>query len=172
MSYCTPAQLVDSPDRLTELAQVWNLDGGLLAATVSGTDRSAWTIEEIAAADAALAAIERELTRVDGEVDARLATRGYALPLDAAQFPVLTVWARSIARYHLNAARNGDGADVEQGRVERDYLDARKALQLVADGKLSLGANDPLATVDDSSDGHIRMQSHSRLFNRSSLQGL
>lgn len=171
MPYCSTSQLVDSKLRLAEIAQLLSVDVALLAATIAAGDRDAWSADEVAAADAALASIEQELVRADGEVNARLARRGYALPQDATQFPILTVWARAIARYHLHAERSGEGASVVDGRIERDYLDARDALQLVAEGKLTLGAGDPLAVPASSADdGAIRIESQPRMFSRESLR--
>lgn len=170
MAYCTPAQLVDSAPRLKSLAQALDVAEVLLRATVDAGDRDDWSAEEIALADAALVSITQELARADGEIEARLARRGYTLPVDAAQFPILTTWARAIARYHLHADRSGEGADVVEGRIERDYLDARKALDMVAEGKLSLGAGDPLAVpAESSSNGAVRVTSKPRMFDRDTL---
>jgi phage gp36-like protein len=168
--YCTPAQLVTGSVRLRELGQLFGIAPELLQATIAEADRSAWDADEIAAADAALIAINEELTFATGEVDARLQARGYVLPQDPVRFPVLVVWSRAIARYQLHAERSGEGADVEEGRIERDYLDAREALQLVADGKLTLGAGDPLAVVTTpSTDGAVRITSKPRMFDRDTL---
>ena len=168
--YCTPAQLVDSDVRAGKLAQLFDLPVALLVATIAGAPRDAWTPEEIAQADAALAAINAELVRATGEADARLAKRGYILPSDPVRFPVLVVWVRAIARYHLHAEREGEHANVTDGRIERDYLDAREALDLIAAGKLSLGAGDPLAVPAEGSDaGAIRITSQPRMFGRDTL---
>lgn len=171
--YCTAAQLVDSTPRLQALAQLFGLAPELLAATVSGGSREAWDNDDVAAADAALAAVQAELARATAEVDARLARRGYLLPANPLQFPVLVVWTRAIARYHLHADRTGEGADVVDGRIERDYLDAREALMLVAEGKLTLGAGDPLAVPASSGDnGAVRVTSKPRMFDRDTMGGL
>lgn len=168
--YCTAAQLTDSAVRVEQLAKLFDVATALLVATIAGTARDAWTTDEIAVADDALAAINAELTRASAEADARLARRGYALPMSATQFPVLTVWCRSIARYHLHALRDGEGADEDVGRIERDYRDARAALDLVAEGKLSLGAGDPLAVpAEGSAASSIRVTSKPRMFSRDSL---
>jgi phage gp36-like protein len=173
VSYCTPAQLVQGTERSRSLAQLMDIVEPLLLATIAGSDRSEYSADEIAAADAALATIEAELARATGEIDARLAKRGYPLPQSSAQFPILTTWARSIARYHLHSDRSGEGANVVDGRYERDYLDARDALGLVAAGKLSLGAGDPLAVPASSGDdGAIRVTSQPRMFSRDRMGGL
>ncbi len=170
MPYVTAQQLADGPEALKELAELYQVEDDLLAATLAGTDRSAWTLDEIAVADAALLSIGRFIAQADGEVDARLAVRGYPLPQSATQFPVLAVWGRAITRYHLN--RNRDRTDEERGRIERDYRDALRALDLVAAGKLSLGADDPLFDTAPASDGAVRATSQPRMFSRGSLGGL
>lgn len=171
MSYLTADQLADGPESLKELSELYGIEADLLAATLAGGDRSAWTPAEIAAADAALASIGRFIAQADGEVDARLAVRGYALPQDAQRFQVLTVWARAIARYHIHRQR--DRTNEETGRIERDYRDALRALDLVAAGKLSLGAGDPLAPEPGAGDGGaIRVSGGQRMFSRSTLGGL
>ena len=143
--YVTRAQLAQGQRAAEELAQVFGVASAeLMLATIAGTDRTAWTADEIAVADQALADIDQAIVYADGEVDARLSRRGYPLPLvNPERFTVLTVWARSIARYWIQLQR--DMNTEQTGRIERDYRDALKALQLVADGKLGLGAGDPLA---------------------------
>lgn len=168
MSYVTATQLIDGPDSLKELSELYGIAAALLAATINEASRSAWTPDEIADADAALASVKRFITQADGEVDTRLAIRGYALPQNPTQFPVLSVWARAIARYHIHRQR--DRTTEETGRIERDYRDALRALDLVAQGKLSLGAGDPMAADPTASDGGAtRVQSQGRMFSRGSL---
>jgi phage gp36-like protein len=166
--YVTPAQLIDGPDSAQELAQLFGVATDLLRAVVAGQDVSAWPPAEVAIAQDALASIEQRIAHADGEVNARLAKRGYTLPLDPLQFPVLTVWARSIARYHLHPHR--DRTSTETGRLERDHTDAIRALDFVAVGKLSLGAGDPLA-VDAAASG-VQVSGRTRLFTRDTLGAL
>ncbi|RPE81843.1 phage protein Gp36 family protein [Vulcaniibacterium tengchongense] len=170
--YVTPAQLADGADALNELAELYQIDPPLLAATIAAGDRSRWTPEEIASADAALDSIVRFTLQAGGEIDARLAQRGYPLPQDPAQFPVLAVWGRAIARYHLHRQR--DRTNEETGRIERDYRDAIRALDAVVAGKLSLGAGDPLAPTppSDPDGGAVRFSSQPRIFSRDKLEGL
>lgn len=171
MSYVTPANLADGNDAAKELAELYGIDVALLAAVIAAGDTSAWPPADVTAAQDALASITRYCTQADAEVDARLAVRGYTLPQSATTFPVLLVWARSIARYHLN--RNRDRTDEERGRIERDYRDALRALDAVAAGTLSLGAGDPLAPdPGDPDGGAVRVASQSRLFSRTTLGGL
>lgn len=170
--YVTPAQLAIGSDSLNELSELLQVQPALLQATIDGTDRSAWEVDEIARADDALTAIQHNCDQAAGEVDSRLARRGYALPFDdPGQFPVLSVWARAIARYHLHPQR--DRTSEETGRIERDYRQAIRSLDLVAKGELTLGAGDPLAgQANDPQGGAIRVEGGQRIFNRQTLGGL
>jgi phage gp36-like protein len=165
--YVTAAQLADGSASLQELAELYTVDPLLLAAVIESGSTSGWDAGQVEVATDALASIERFIAQADAEVDARLAQRGYALPLDPAQFQILAVWARAIARYHLHRQR--DKTSEESGRIERDYKDALRALDLIAAGKLSLGANDPLAPGAASTDAAIRIASNPRKFDRGSL---
>lgn len=166
--YATPAHLLDGPEAAKELGELYGCDPLLLVAVEGGGDTSAWTGDEVAAATAALNSITTYCEQAAAEVDTRLATRGYATPLSAVQFPILAVWSRAIARYHLN--RNRDKTDEERGRIERDYRDALRFLDMIAAGKLSLGADDPLTGA--AGDGAVQIASNRRLFDRRSLRGL
>jgi phage gp36-like protein len=147
VSYVTPAQLVDGPGRLTELTELFQVaDDALLRATIDSTTRAAWDAGQIAVADAALATILAEIGRADAEIEARLAMRAYTLPVSTTTFPILVSWARAIVRYCLHPQRERDSAEL-LSRIERDYLDAIKALNFVAKGELLLGASDPLAII-------------------------
>ena len=172
--YVTPAELSSGSNAANEIAQLFDIAPDLWSLTVSGGDRSAYSPAEIAAADAALSDVSAVCVRATGEADAFLSQRGYTLPMSTVQFPVLATWARAIARYHLHPDRERTGEEL--GRIERDYRDARRALQLVADAKLSLGANDPLtpgsSDPGDADTGPIRYTSAPRMFSRDSLRGL
>lgn len=170
--YVTASQLADGSASLNELAELYNVEPALLAAVIAGGSTSAWAAPDVAVATEALASIGRFATQATAEVDARLVRRGYSVPMDAVQFPTLAVWARAIARYHLHRQR--DRTTEETGRIERDYKDALRALDLIADGKLSLGAGDPLAlaapsTTDDTVGGKVRITSQPRKFSRTTL---
>lgn len=169
MAYLTPAQLISGGGSLTEIAQIYAVDESLLRATVDGDDRSEWSAEQIAAADAALVSIIDVLERASAEIDTYLARRGYALPLQAAQFPALATWARMIGRYHIQQQR--DVRTEDSGRIERDYRSASRDLEAVAAGRRGLGAGDPLLAAESAGSG-ISMQSEGRLFSRDSLRGL
>lgn len=168
--YVTPRQLARGQGQLDELAQLFVLDAALLLATLNGADRSAYSAEQIAAADQALADIESVIADTDAEINAYLAQRGYPLPQSAEAFPILTTWARKIARYHLNPQR--DRTSEETGRIERDYREARQALTLIADGKLSLGAGDPLAPPTSPTAGGVQFVAPARVFTAATLADL
>ena len=171
MPYITPTQLADGPDMLNELSELFGVEPALLKAAIAGEDISDWPEGEPLVAVDALATIGQRILQAGGEIDARLGRRGYPLPQDPVQFPILTVWARAIARYHLHPQR--EGTQETTGRIERDYRDAIRALDLVADGKLSLGAGDPLATDPAAPEGgRVRIAGNDRLFSRKSLGSL
>lgn len=170
--YVTATQLADGSASLNELAELYTVAPALMAAVLAGGNTGLWEPEDVAAAVEAQASIERFATQATAEVDTRLAQRGYALPLSPLQFPTLAVWARAIARYHLHRQRDRTSEDT--GRIERDYKDALRALDLIATGKLSLGAGDPLAPavanpLDDAEGGAVRIASNPRMFTRKTL---
>lgn len=147
MSYLTHEQLAESPGA-RELAQVATpeheqiVDYDLMDASLRATDRSAWSVDEIAIADSALARIDEAITSADALIDGYLTLRGYLPLLDNfdAVPGIVTVWSRSITRYLLHKNRINSNANDDP--IVRDYRDALKFLQQVADGKFSLGAGD------------------------------
>lgn len=160
--YITPAQLADRPGA-RELAQVATRDRSsivqddLMEATLRGTDRSAWSADDIAVADDALARINEAITDANGVIDGFLGRR-YTLPLTN-EFPVVTAWARQITRYMLHKDRI---SNEQTDPILRDYRDAMKLLQLTANGQFSLGLDDP--AVQDS--GLVQIVSDGKVFGR------
>ena len=57
---------------------------------------------------------------------------------------IVTAWTRAIARYFLHKDRIR--TDEKSDPIVRDYRDAMKLLQLTAEGKFSLGAEDDLVS--------------------------
>lgn len=167
--YCTAPDYVLAPEMLRETAELFSVDTELLGATIAAADRSPWTLAEQAAANAVLMRLNAILTRAATEADAYLRRRGYAVPLDGQQFPVLVVWTRSIARYHVQPRR--DLTSEQSGRVERDYRDAIKAFQAIAKGELSLGANDPLASTASAGAGAVHVVAQPSVFARDAMPG-
>lgn len=168
MSYCTVADITTGAEALQELAQPLGVEESLMRATIDGADRSTWSAVEVIAADRALITALEMIERADAEIDARLAQRGYAVPLSSAQFPVLRVWAVAITRYLLARVQEPD--TTKGSRTARDYRDAIASLDLIAAGKLSLGANDPLAAGQQSAT--IEITGNPRLMSRQSLRHL
>lgn len=148
--YVTLAQLADA--KLTrELAQVATpdsapvIDDALMETSLRGGDRSAWPVDQVAIADEALTTIASAIANADSVIDGYLRNRkpvAYAVPL--APVPsIVAVWSRWIARYLLHKDRVNTAEATDP--VVRDYKEALKFLQLTADGKFSLGADDPLS---------------------------
>jgi phage gp36-like protein len=142
--YVTLLQLAERPGA-RELAQVAStesqpvVDYTLMDLTLRGADRTDYPVDSVALADEALARITQAVTDADALIDGFLARRGYTLPLDPVP-GVVAGWSRAIARYALHKARI---SDEKTDPIARDYRDALKLLQLTADGKFSLGGNDP-----------------------------
>ncbi len=174
MAYITPAELAERPGA-RELAQVATSEhrpivpAELMDATLRGLPRdlpgSAWTAADLQDADAALARIMDAVAEADSTIDGFLAKRGYPLPL--APVPRLVAgWSRSIARYLLHKSR----ISLESNDpIVRDYRDALKLLQLTAEGRFSLGADDAVATGGGSTD--VRFDAAPQVFGRQELRG-
>ena len=127
-----------------------------------GEDRSAFDVAAIAAADEAKARVLELVEEAGGLIDGYLAKR-YALPL-ATPPGLLVTWARAIVRYKLHPDRRGDD---RTDPVVRDYRDAIKFLQQVAEGKFSLGLEDP--TTGAAAEGDLRFDHGQKVFGRSAL---
>lgn len=146
--YVTHAQLADRPGP-RELAQVATaerdaiVDDELMLATLLAQDRSAWSAEEIAVADAALQRIDDAVADADGLINGYLAKRAYTLPLDPTP-RIVTTWSRDISRYFLHKDRlSSEGNDP----IVRGYKDALRLLEQLAIGKFSLGLDDEQVTT-------------------------
>lgn len=167
MSYVTLLQLAESPGAL-ELAQVASsthgavVDAELMERTLRGEDRSAYTADEIAAADEARARIEQLVLDADGLIDGFLGKR-YKLPLPTAP-RILVTWARAIVRYKLHPDRQGDD---RTDPVVRDYRDTLKLLHQVATGLFSLGVDDPEQSPVAA--GEVRFEDGAKVFGRKAL---
>ncbi len=166
--YVTHADLIERPGA-RELAEVATdaheqlVPYELMELTLAAGNRAAYSSDEIARADAALARIDDAAQRASELIDGFLVRRGY-LPL-AQPYPGLVVeWNRAIARYFLHQHRI---ADDKSDPIARDYRDAMKLLQQVADGKLFLGGSDLLAT--DTSALDVQFESDANVFSRDEL---
>ncbi|WKE65070.1 DUF1320 domain-containing protein [Gallaecimonas kandeliae] len=167
MSYISRSDLAKSPGA-RELAQVATpeqeavVDADLMQASLTGADRSAWSADEIAVADQALAVIDAAVVDADAVIDGYLAPRGY-LPLDPVP-GIVTTWARAITRYQLHKDRVGGEKD---DPIVRAYRDALALLQQTAAGKFSLGLGDTTAPAGT---GSPDWSAPARQFTNDSLQ--
>ena len=166
--YLAHSDLIERPGA-RELAEIASDHHGsmvpyeLREQTLAGADRVGWTNDEIAGADNALARIDDAINQAGELIDGYLVRR-YDLPL-AAPVPGLVVeWCRQIARYYLHQHRIGDE---KSDPVARDYRDALKLLQQVAEGKFFLGYNDPVAA--DTNNIDVQFESDANVFSREQL---
>jgi len=166
--YVTPIQLADTPGA-RELAQVATashkpvVDVELMQLTLLGADRSAYSDDDVADADEALLRITEAINDADGLINGYLVQRSYSLPLNPIP-RLVTNWSRDITRYFLHKDRlSAESTDP----ILRNYKDALKMLQQVVDGKLSLGAQDPIVENPSSIDVHF--ESDPKVFSRNEL---
>ncbi|TBU75201.1 gp436 family protein [Phytopseudomonas daroniae] len=135
----------------------------LMEAALTGADRSAWSDEENARADDALQRIDDARRDAGAVIDGYLAKRGY-LPLDPVP-GIVVAWCRAITRYFLH--QHLISAD-DKSPIVRDYRDALKFLQLTAEGKFSLGADDPVQNDPNLVD--VRFEASPNVFSRNQLR--
>lgn len=146
MPYITHADLADNPGAL-ELAEVASdeqappVAAELLEALLRGAATSAWPPADVAAGQRALARIDAAVRDAGALIDGHVSKRGYALPFTPVP-PLVTAWARQIARYLLHKNRR---LVEDKDPVHRGYADALRLLRLTAEGKFSLGADDAVA---------------------------
>jgi len=175
--YITLAELAERPGA-RELSQVATpefkpvVDPALMDATLRGTDRSSWDAERIAVADDAARRISDAVAEGDAVIDGFLVQRGYRVPMDppptGATKSMLTAWSRSIARYLLHKHRITEGT---KDPIVRDYEDALKLLGLMAQGRFSLGANDPTQTgAEGGFNPDVRFEGAPPVFGRDQLR--
>lgn len=174
MTYVTFVELAERPGA-RELAQVAGpehlavIEPALMDATLRGTDRSGWDADAVAVADAAAARITDAMVEAGALIDGYLVKRGYRLPLvlpsTSTGKSVLSAWARDITRYHLHKGRI---TDVTRDPIARDYQTALKMLGLLAEGKYSLGADDPDQAAAAGTD--VRFAGSTPVFGRDQLR--
>lgn len=175
MPYITHTELAERPGAL-ELAQVAStghyavVPAELLEAALRGGDRTAWTPEQNAQADEALRRIDDAIRDADALIDGFLVQRGYTVPLALPSHSgrnMLTTWGRAITRYLLQKNSINDEA---KSPIARDYRDALKLLQQLAEGKFSLGANDPAKTGAAAASTDVRFTFDANVFGRDQLK--
>ena len=107
--------------------------------------------------------VDRAIADAGEEIDGHL---GMRLSLPVAQVPPLVrKWAVDIAIYNLCSRRE---AEVPEARIKRHEA-ARADLRRFAEGKLSLGVNDPDEPPSDA--GKPQISSATRVFDRDKLGG-
>lgn len=170
--YCSPTLLADA--RLTrELAQAATPErmsipsDEVMDAVLRGTSTTGFDVGEVAAAQAALVVINNALQAASEVIDGYLVMRKptpYIVPLDPVPGIVVT-WAKWIARYLLHKDRVNTQEATDP--VVRDYKEALRFLELLRDGKFSLGADDPLPAA---SGGMPQTCGPERVFSSDTLQ--
>lgn len=160
MTYASAQALIDRFD-VDELAQRATDDaavtGALFALTVASNDRSSYDADAIAAADAALARVNRITADVNELIDSKLRER-YTVPLP--QTPGLLIKIGSdLARYELY----DDEAPTE---VATRYKAGLKLLDQLASGTVSLGLPSADTTSGGGAPEHVAPE---RVFDRNSL---
>ncbi len=109
--------------------------------------------------------IDEAIEDADGEIDGYLAKR-YAVPIAPAP-KVLNKFAKDIAIYNLYSRHGIDESSAEKNYLNR-YNAAVKFLTLVAEGKVSIGAqaDDPATAAATG----FTVQSNPRLFSRDGMR--
>lgn len=111
--------------------------------------------------------IDAAIEDADGEIDGYLAKR-YAVPI-APTPKVINKFAKDVAVYNLYSRHGIDESSAEKNYLNR-YNAAVKFLTLVAEGKVSIGAqaDDPATAAATG----FSVQSNPRFFSRDSMRGM
>lgn len=164
--YITLEQLSEIPGA-TELAQVASsehraalVDSSLMELTLRAGNRSAYSADEIAAANEAKDRIDEAVTTGTETVDAYLARR-VSIPRDPVP-GILVRICRAVVRYDLHKQLIGSDRD---NPIVRDYREAIRMLEQLRDGKITLGADDPIS-ASETSLGEVRFESSPPVFAR------
>lgn len=168
MSYATPADLLDrfEADLVAQRAapEGVRVVGPLFKLTVDAGDRSSYSAEEIAAADAAVTRADGALFDAAGLIDSYLSDL-YVLPLSPVP-RLIKRMACDIARFYLW----GDAA-VKDSVEERDFKAAVKTLEGIRKGDVKLGVQPEAASTPERIVGEV-VGGDERLFTRRTLRGL
>lgn len=168
MSYATPADLLDrfEADLVAQRAapEGVRVVGPLFKLTVDAGDRSSYSAEEIAAADAAVTRADGALFDATGLIDSYLSDL-YVLPLSPVP-RLIKRMACDIARFYLW----GDAA-VKDSVEERDFKAAVKTLEGIRKGDVKLGVQPEAASTPERIVGEV-VGGDERLFTRRTLRGL
>lgn len=111
--------------------------------------------------------IDTAIADAEGEIDGYLAKR-YTVPIEPTP-KVINKFAKDMAVYNLYS-RIGINESSEEKNYLNRYNAAVKFLTLVAEGKVSIGAQteDPVSVAATG----FSVKSNSRLFNRDSMRGM
>ncbi|AVP97905.1 DUF1320 domain-containing protein [Ahniella affigens] len=166
MAYLTAADIavLRDPEKVAQLCTPSHLavvPAELMRLTLTGGARAGYPTDAIDAADAAFATVSAELAATEQLVDGYLAGR-YVLPLSPVP-GVLKGWVLDIVWFRLLGDRIGKPS--EDSAALR-YRDALRFLEQVRDGKLSLGASDPVVNDVDS---EILIDAPGRSFTQTTL---
>lgn len=112
--------------------------------------------------------IDAAIADADGEIDGYLAKR-YNVPLSTIP-KVINKFSKDIALYNL-FSRMGIEKDSDAEIYLTRYNAAVRFLTLVAEGKVSIGADEDSGPVSAAATG-FTVQSSPRLFSRASMRGL
>jgi phage gp36-like protein len=168
MIYITAIDFAEMPGA-EELAQVATamhrpaVEAALMEATLRGTSTADWEAEEIADAADALQRISDQVGQAESLIDGFLAQRKYPLPLNPVP-PLVKGWTRDITRYFLHKDRLSSESN---DPIVRAYKDALAFLRWIAEGKFSLGAEDPI--LNDPNTIDVRFESDTKVFGRKEL---
>jgi len=160
MPYATATELLDRFDA-EEIAQRADrstprlVTAELLRAAAEGSDLSAWTAAEQAAATAALGLVTGALADADNTIDGYLAVR-YAVPLASPPLVVKRL-ACDLARYFLYD-------DLATETIQKRYDAAERFFREAGAGKVSLGAD--LGAASQPAGGTVEIGSGGNVFNR------
>jgi phage gp36-like protein len=163
--YITAAQLLQRFGA-RELAQSATPDDqavvetALLRAVIAGSDTSGWDVGDVAIAEEALSRITDVIADADQVIDMHLRRR-YTLPLSPVPTSLVRV-AGDLCRYLLVEDRATD-------EIRNRYEAALKLLKSLADGSVTLGADDPAPATG--SGGAPQVTKADSVFSRDSLQG-
>lgn len=111
--------------------------------------------------------IDEAIADADGEIDGYLAKR-YTVPIAPAP-KIINKYSKDIAVYNL-FSRIGIDESTEQKNYLNRYNQAIKFLTLVAEGKVSLGADSDNPSTAASTGFSVK--SNSRLFTRDTMRGM
>ncbi|MDR2024029.1 MAG: DUF1320 domain-containing protein [Hungatella sp.] len=112
--------------------------------------------------------ISQSIDDADGEIDGYLAKR-YPVPLGSTP-KIINKFSKDIAVYNL-FSRIGIDEDSEQKNYLNRYQAAIKFLTLLAEGKVSIGAEGSDETATAARTGFV-VKSSPRIFSRESMRGM